>query len=142
MINKITGNFLYYLSWPLIWFYAPLFIRVRVIISCGDEYLVVKNWFGSGKWSLPGGGKKFSELAIDAAIREINEELSLDIKNNTRQLSENVQIVKHNGLLFRYQYFRSEIKSKTDIVLSREISEFKWVKKHELSLPEVISSNL
>ena len=83
------GTFLFYLLWPLVWFYAPLTIRVRVVLLYEDEVLVVKNWFGPNSWQLPGGGRKRNEKIIEAGIREIKEELSIDlIEKQCQQLTK------------------------------------------------------
>lgn len=59
-------------------------------IAVGCEVLVVnqgrlllgkrKNVFGAGSWGLPGGHLEYKERAIDAACRELKEEIDADIK--------------------------------------------------------------
>lgn len=52
--------------------------RSRVIITDRDDnILLVRNWIGSGKWSLPGGGIGRTESAVQAARREVKEELGI-----------------------------------------------------------------
>ncbi len=46
-----------------------------VVMSCGGSIWMVKHATGEGKWSLPGGGIEFGELAGRAAQREALEEL-------------------------------------------------------------------
>lgn len=50
--------------------------RPRVALVCGDQILLVQNW-GESKWSLPGGGAHHGEAPIQAAIREVHEELGV-----------------------------------------------------------------
>lgn len=52
--------------------------RPRVALLCGDEILLVQNW-GEQKWSLPGGGTHRGEAPIQAAIREVREELGVSL---------------------------------------------------------------
>ena len=140
--GKALGTLLYYLSWPLIWFYGPLNIRVRVIIKCNSEILLVKNWFGPSSMQLPGGGKKFSEKPLDTAVREVKEELDIDISNNSKLLNEDVSIVKSNGILYRYYYVISEFSKKPKITPSKEIASYFWVDNNSKEVPKSLRSYL
>lgn len=135
---KLLGTFLYYLAWPLIWFYGPLNIRVRVIIRCKSEVLVVKNWFGPNSLQLPGGGKKFNEKPLETAIREIKEELGIDISDKSKLISEEVSIVKSNGILYRYFYVVADFSKKPEININNEITDYEWINENSLSLPKNI----
>ena len=54
--------------------------RVRVIVfNKKGQLLLVRNWFGPQKWSLPGGGCKYLEADQRAVVRELYEETSLKI---------------------------------------------------------------
>jgi 8-oxo-dGTP pyrophosphatase MutT (NUDIX family) len=141
--TKSIGTFLYYLLWPLVWFYAPLRVRVRVIILFEDKVLVVKNWFGPSSWQLPGGGMKLGENTLETAARELHEELSIELTTeNAKILNEEVVITKSGGLLFRYQYVFSVLKSKPDLTLSSEISNVAWVDIANANIPSVIRSKI
>lgn len=135
------GNFLYYLTWPLIWFYSPLTARVRVIIRHQNEILVVKNWFGSGNWDLPGGGIKIGEKPLDAASREIQEELSI-LLIEPKLLTDETLVHRQFGLLKRNHFVLSELNTVPDVEISREISKYKWVSLEDFKLPEQIESKL
>lgn len=140
--SKPLGTLLFYLSWPLIWFYGPLNIRVRVIIKSKSEILMVKNWFGPNSLQLPGGGKKFHEKPIDTAKREIKEELGIDLASNTRLVSDDISIVKSNGILFRFVYVVSEFSEIPKVKPNREISGYKWVDINSNLIPEYVSRHL
>lgn len=57
--------------------------RTRVIVMLNDrEILMVKNWMGSQKWTLPGGGVKRGELPEVAAARELLEETGLVVNHD------------------------------------------------------------
>lgn len=134
-----VGRILYYILWPFIWFYSPLNARVRVIIVHKDECLQVTNWFGSGKWSLPGGGMKFGENPVQTGIREVNEELSVKLDENTIiQLTEEGVVHYSNGLLKRNYFLFVRVGSKPQPTLSKEITKTRWVKLDNISLPEQI----
>lgn len=56
-------------------------IRIAVVISRGDEILLVRHVKGDRQyWLVPGGGLDWGESIEDCAIREIKEETNLDIK--------------------------------------------------------------
>ncbi len=135
------GNIFYYFLWPLLWFYSPLTARVRVVIRCEDEILVVKNWFGSGHWQLPGGGIKSREKPIDAAIREVNEELNINLVS-PELLTNDILVFKQFGLLKRNHFVYSVFKNKPDVNKSREIHYFKWLDINEFNFPQQIRDKL
>ncbi len=140
---KASGTFLYYLLWPLVWFYAPLRVRVRVLLVVGGEVAVVKNWFGPNCWQFPGGGMKVGETAIVTALREANEEFGVTLdKNATRQLTEDPVIVRSNGLLFRYHYVLCGADKKPEFVVSKEIVETSWAKITSVKLPSTVLDRL
>jgi 8-oxo-dGTP pyrophosphatase MutT (NUDIX family) len=73
------GHILYVVCWPLIFLYAQIGSRTRVIISNQDKVLAVRGWLSSGKWSLPGGGLHRGEDPVDGAIREVFEETGITL---------------------------------------------------------------
>jgi 8-oxo-dGTP pyrophosphatase MutT (NUDIX family) len=128
MYYIIMGKILFYLLWPLVWFYSPIFLRVRVIIKSGDEFLLVKNWFSAGEWQLPGGGMKFGEKPTDTAIREIKEELNINLnKSDLKQTTKQAVVFRQSGLIKRFIYFYVEIPKKPEILKSRELTDFAWL---------------
>jgi 8-oxo-dGTP pyrophosphatase MutT (NUDIX family) len=140
---KKLGMFLYYLLWPLVWFYAPLKTRVRVLLIYKDEVLLVKNWFGPNIWQLPGGGTKIGESSTATAAREINEELGIKINLGAiRLLNEIPLTVRSRGLILRYQYAYVDLQSKPRVVMSSEITDVMWTHLSKLDVPKTISTTL
>lgn len=140
---KASGTFLYYLLWPLVWFYAPLRVRVRVLLVVDSQVVVVKNWFGPNSWQFPGGGMKVGESAVDTALRETSEEFGINLdKNTAQQLTEEPAIVRANGLLFRYHYVLFRADKRPDFVISKEIVDTSWVQLKTVKLPSSVSSRL
>jgi 8-oxo-dGTP pyrophosphatase MutT (NUDIX family) len=54
-------------------------LRVRVALVNEGKVYVVKNWYGNGKWGLPGGGIEESESDAEGLQREVKEELGYDL---------------------------------------------------------------
>jgi 8-oxo-dGTP pyrophosphatase MutT (NUDIX family) len=52
---------------------------VKCVLTDGDRVLLVRHTYGSRQWDLPGGGRHRGERSIDAARREMHEELGLEI---------------------------------------------------------------
>lgn len=129
------GVILFYLLWPLVWLYAPLTRRVRVIVIRDEEILVVKNWFGSGKWQLPGGGIKFGESPEAAAIREMREELAVDIRQ-VRLLDAEPHIIQQNGMLFRYHFVLADISNTAQLSTQHGITAHTWLRISDMHSTE------
>ncbi len=54
--------------------------RAKVLVfNEEDEMLLLKSWGAQPHWGLPGGGAKRKEAPVDAARRELYEEVRLDI---------------------------------------------------------------
>jgi 8-oxo-dGTP pyrophosphatase MutT (NUDIX family) len=51
---------------------------VKCVLTDGDTVLLVRHTYGSRLWDLPGGGRHRGEPPIDAARREMREELGLE----------------------------------------------------------------
>ena len=137
------GTIIYYLLWPLIWFYSPLTTRVRVLIVHNGECLQVINWFGSGTWSLPGGGIKFGEKPLQTGLREVHEELNVSLdKRDAQLLTEEALVHYQNGLLKRNHYVLAHVSKKPTITLSKEITKTRWVKLADVTLPEQIRQTI
>jgi 8-oxo-dGTP pyrophosphatase MutT (NUDIX family) len=64
------------------WFlFRPQITGVKCIVTDGDEVLLVRHTYGNRDWDLPGGTVRHRELPIDAARREMHEELGRRIED-------------------------------------------------------------
>ena len=71
-----------YLLLRVWWFFRrPSLTGVKCVLTNGDEVLLVRHTYGRPEWEFPGGGVKADEAPVDAARREIEEELGVTIDN-------------------------------------------------------------
>lgn len=107
-------------------------IATKAIIKKNDKYLVLfkseNEDINPNKIDIPGGRIEFGEAVEDCLIREVKEEVSLDIE--IRKLSRVWYIVKEDlhiaGITFLANYLSGEIK------LSGEHNKYKWLSKYEI----------
>lgn len=131
--SQIVGNIFYWLSWPAIFFYLRNSRRSRVIVSDGDNILLVRNWLGSGRYALPGGGLKVDEDPKQAIVRELKEETGIVVEVQGLNLIKPQFLAVDTGL--SYQCFAYYAKIDKDQQITRqkyEIAEIKWVNKEEV----------
>jgi len=117
----------YILLWPLVFVYAPLVVRSRIMVIKNGKYLGVRHYFGSNTWSLPGGGVKRGESYKDAAIRELYEELGLVVSVQDVHDLLDVRTYNEGGHFMRYALFVVVINNDIELKLNHEISETRWL---------------
>jgi 8-oxo-dGTP pyrophosphatase MutT (NUDIX family) len=92
------------------------------------EVLLIKDWFGSGQWSVPGGGLHRGEAAIDGAVRELREEVGITTTaEQLRLLTPKLVRVKTGRVEFDCMAYQLRLKVKP--VIHRqwyEIAETQW----------------
>lgn len=100
------------------------------IIEHGDKILLIRNTYGDGSWSFPGGGVKKNEEPEQAAVREVKEEVGIMINNPTSL----------GSFLYPWQYrldtvnvFMVNVDSENIKINKDEIKEAKWFAKNSIS---------
>lgn len=67
-----------YATMRVYWFIRrPKVAGVKCVLTRGTQVLLVRHSYGDRGWDLPGGSVKRRELPVDAARREMNEELGV-----------------------------------------------------------------
>lgn len=130
---QLLGRILFWIGWPGLWLLSRgVKRRTRVLVVCNNEVLLLKDWLGAGKWTLPGGGVKFGEDPLVCAKRELKEEAGIDIKKLT--FFKEFPKLKQIGMNFHCLAYYIELKSKPALHLHPlEIAEAQWVSLDELA---------
>lgn len=129
----IIGRALYQGLLPLRRLYKSDKTRTYAVIEHNERVLIVKNWIGSGVWSLPGGGGQAGETEEDTLVREVHEETG--IKVDKKQLKVILKGV-HNREFGKKRFAIFHVKQTTRpniVINSLEIVEHRWIEKRELS---------
>jgi len=130
------GQLLYLLSYPGLLLLIKGTKRAYVIVVFENKALVTKNWLGfRRKWRLPGGGAKNNESYMQAAIREVKEEVGIDLSSNVIKAID--EPIKHKKG-FYFQTFVTEIYNAPKIVTEfPEIWKAEFVDIDKLSNDEI-----
>ena len=112
------------------WFVArPRIVGVKCVLTHGDDVLLVRHTYGNSAWDLPGGTVKRREVPIDAARREMQEELGRRIEQwiPLGELFVNTNHHDDNLHLFQTQVEDSEL----ELNLT-ELAEASWFPRDAL----------
>lgn len=99
--------------------------RARVLIwNENDELLLVRNWAGKQQWGLPGGGVERNERPVDAAKRELYEEVGI-----AASLGDLTYVAT---LRYQYEAWIYSITVSKDIIPAKlhnpwEITDMRWI---------------
>lgn len=122
-------------------FIVPLMLnntqRTRVLLIKDDEYLLCKTWLSHGKWSLPGGGIKKNEDIALAAVREVKEELNIEL-NHDLLTSLGTSQYEHGAVHFTVHIFAYKVENASIKLQWPEIVDARWFDKN--SLPKDLNS--
>lgn len=123
---QFTGKVAFWLSLPLLYLYLHSSRRTRVVIIAEGQILLVKGWYGSGKWILPGGGLHRGEDVRAGAVREVAEETAIRLL--PEQLRPFGDATHHGyGLHYTYERFYVELPKLPVVIPQRhEIAEAAW----------------
>lgn len=129
----LIGRLAYTFASPFIRIWLKHSHRAYIIMVCGVEVLVIKNWFGVQQWHLPGGGVGKHESVTEAVCREVSEELGIELDPaNIKDLSEGVWHT--NQLGYPYKILQTSLTQKPSFKLKRpEILSASWTEPDYLN---------
>ncbi len=135
MINKVfrfIGTLLYWASWPVLTTFINGSRRTRLLLSSGDQVLVVQGWLSDGRWGLPGGGIKKGEDPLVGVVRETKEETNLVIDPKIiRFIGE--QPIRQNGFHYECHYFAAKLATPEQTKAHSEVMRTKWIDRRQLN---------
>jgi len=122
-------RFLRPIYWPLVKAYfmylSPETRGVKIILTHKGEILFIKNSYGL-KYNLPGGNLGKNEDPKQGAIREVKEELGIDIKEPTF-LGEVIPLLEFEYRKNTISVFTVELPNKNISINNLEVLDFKWL---------------
>lgn len=125
-MKVISGKVIYILFKPLIGLVLSETPRARAVVIHNKKILLLKNWIGSQRWTLPGGGVKKGEFPKEAIKRELFEELNLVINpKDLKRILRTKQVEESDSYpVFVFQVL--SVKHLEFTVKKPEIIEAKW----------------
>ena len=103
--------------------FRPSLRGVRCVLRRGDEVLIVRHTYGDRRWGLPGGAIKRREAPAEAARREMDEELGVDLV--WRSIGE-LRFVGHERARHHVYCYMAELSGGDVEVNAAEIAEARW----------------
>lgn len=124
-IYNMIGTGIYRFSLPLLWVW-PQSHRSRCLVVSDDSILLVKNWLGTGRWTLPGGGVKPHETTRLGMVRELKEELDID-SDRYDLVSMGLRYQRHEGLKCKISLFVLYVDRPLQLAHRRyELADCQW----------------
>ena len=111
-----------------------------VIFNEKNELLLIhRNTLNREQWELPGGKIEENEIPEETAIRELKEELDIDIKIVKFLGSE---YLKEDEFIMNYNWFEAKIASGIPKLMEEKFDEIKYFSIHELEKLNNLSANM
>lgn len=124
---RFTGKALFWVGWPLLFIYLRFSKRTRVLIRSGEDLLVVKGWLGSGGWSFPGGGLHRREDPLIGAVREVFEEVGIQLDPNALTYLFEQKVNTPQGFSYTCIAYAIDLQGKPKLKNpSGELVEIEW----------------
>ena len=124
-------------------YYHNMAAAVMVIIESDGKYLftVRNNEPAKGKLDFPGGFVDPGETAKDAVIRELKEELDLDLKKEDLEMIDSeANDYEYKNIPYRTLdiIFKTKLPKDTELTIEdSEIQEFMWLSKDEIDVSKI-----
>lgn len=105
---------------------------VNAIIFNKDKFLIIKRKQGlhKGLWAFPGGSVEKNETNKQALIREIREEVNLEISSVIRKIAD-YNYKDDYGQDSHGESFLVKVKD-FDVTLNNEVADYRWITIEEL----------
>ncbi len=132
-LKESAGTLVFFAGWPFFWAYFRIWSRrTRVIVIHDKRLLLVKGWLSDGSWGLPGGGAHKRELAVESAVRELQEETGVAaLPSHIQHIAD----IKHQERRLKYtaMYFLYKPQAEPKLIRQKkEIADIGWFNKEQL----------
>lgn len=110
---------------------------VSALVTDQDKVLLIKRGAepNRGLWSLPGGSIELGETVVDALVREIREETSLDVE--PVELAGVHEVIARNpeGIQFHYVIITFRVRVVGgELAAASDAADAKWFRPEEIEL--------
>ena len=132
-LRTVLGRVTYFLSYPLLLFFLKGSTRAYVLLVLnGKKVLLTQSTLDyASRWHLAGGGIKTGETLTQGLIREVREELGIDINQSKLvKLNSEMRIAKHN---YSYALFSYPLEDAPKLTLRK----YEITKAHFFSIDEI-----
>lgn len=112
------------------WFlFRPNTYGVKCIVQNDGKVLLIRNTYGNGAWTFPGGGAKREETSEDAVRREVLEEVGIEARK-FKEIGQfvNAKECKRDTVTV----FTAECEQGHVTLDPMEIAEAQWFDRHDL----------
>ena len=121
----------FWICWPGLYLYFWHSQRSRVLIRNNNDTLLVKgfwkSWFADERFGLPGGGIARKEQPVDAALRELYEELKIKVKPEDLHFIGD-DYVREYGIGYKASFFVYNMPTRANVEAQKpEIAEIAWL---------------
>jgi 8-oxo-dGTP pyrophosphatase MutT (NUDIX family) len=112
------------------WFVAhPTTQGVKCLLTDGELILLVRHTYGRREWDLPGGSIRRGESPLEAAQREMNEELGVAIEDWTRLEELMIDDFHRHD---RVSYMTAEVRAPHLVIDHGELATAQWFSRRQL----------
>ncbi|MBV7440804.1 NUDIX domain-containing protein [Weeksellaceae bacterium TAE3-ERU29] len=124
-------------------YYHNMAAAVMVIVESDGKFLftVRNNEPAKGKLDFPGGFVDPGETAAEAVIRELKEELNLDLKEEDLEMIDSeANDYEYKNIPYRTLdiIFKIQLPKNTELTIEdSEIQEFMWLSKDEIDISKI-----
>ena len=127
--NDILYRLLYRCAYQVMQCYWRLFRQathgVQILLWVDDSVLLIRNSYRAG-YTFPGGHINHNETTLQAAVRELQEEVGITVSSNQLQKTQDITYFR-NGVACSETLFNCQLEKMPEVLIdNREVIEAKF----------------